>query len=106
MRRPSHPRASPHPSTRRRTARHREQIAILRRLRGVGGQGTVGAVGVDELLKVGARRFTEFYETSSSVSTTDDRAYSRTTRDDRVAPLLIFQDAREAAQRLRQSLSP
>src|SRR5438445_10929139 len=35
-----------------------------------------------------------------------NRAYSRTTRDDRVAPLLIFQDARGAARRPRQSLSP
>ena len=33
--------------------RHREQIAIPRRLRGVGGQGAVGAVVGDELFKVG-----------------------------------------------------
>jgi hypothetical protein len=32
-------------------ARHGEQIAIPRGLRGVGGQGAVGAMGVDELFK-------------------------------------------------------
>ena len=51
-------------------------------------KGTVEAVGVDELLKVGARRFTEFYETSSSVSTTDQPSLLK---DD--SRLLIFQDA-------------
>src|SRR4029450_8388520 len=44
-----HP-ALKHDATR---TRHREQIAIPRRLRGVGGQRAVGVVVVDELPKVG-----------------------------------------------------
>jgi hypothetical protein len=34
-------------------ARRREQVAIPRRLRGVGGQGAVGTMGVDEVGEVG-----------------------------------------------------
>src|SRR5207245_10849538 len=69
MSRAAHPRAPPHPPNttphgHATMSRYHSTQAPWRRR-------AVGAVGVDELLKVGARRFTEFYETSSSVSTTD-----------------------------------
>ena len=38
-------------------ARHGEQVAVPRRLRGVGGHGTVGAVGVDEVDEVGQQSY-------------------------------------------------